>query len=80
MSDYSLAMPFLDGSESFVHGYECGAMAEKMVRGEVFDGRLVHTENVEQLKMLGKMNHYTVSFEVLDDTWTRMTGRRTNAN
>jgi hypothetical protein len=80
MSDYDIVMPFVDGSSSYVNGYECGAIAEKMEHGEVFESRLVHTANIEQLKMLAKRQHYTVTFDIFDQTWTGMTGQRTSAN
>ena len=78
--EYGLVMPFLDESPGFCHGYECGTVSELMRQGRKFDRFTLHSANVEQVKMIAKREHYTVSFQALDDTWSVMDGWRTGAN
>ena len=45
-------MPFIDESESFTNGFECGQIWEKISQGEMLEKYLCHSENEEQIKMI----------------------------
>ena len=48
----TLLMPFIDESESFTNGFECGQIWEKISQGETLEKYLCHSENEEQIKMI----------------------------
>ncbi len=48
----TLLMPFIDESESFTNGFECGQIWEKISQGEILEKYLCHSENEEQIKMI----------------------------
>lgn len=48
----TLLMPFIDESESFTNGFECGQIWEKISQGETLEKYLCHDENEEQIKMI----------------------------
>lgn len=48
----TLLMPFIDESESFTNGFECGQIWEKISQGERLEKYLCHNENEEQIKMI----------------------------
>lgn len=76
---YSILLPFLDDSHSFVHGYECGMISQIMDHKEPID-RTVHSANVEQLKMMADVYGYRINFEEFapamdpEGTYRRMIG------
>lgn len=53
-NEYSLVMKFLDGSESFCHGYEMGMLHMRIQAGEAIDRQTVHSTNREQIEMLAR--------------------------
>lgn len=50
--NYGLIMPFVDESESFVHGFECGIIWEKIKSSERLYEHLFHVENSAQVQMM----------------------------
>lgn len=64
MSDenYGLIMPFLDASESFCHGYECGLLDQRMSLGTAIEQITVHTVNVGQIELICQKNGYRGEF------------------
>ena len=52
--EFSLVMKFLDGSESFCHGYEMGMLHMRMQAGEEIEQQTVHSANREQIEMLAR--------------------------
>lgn len=52
MEQNTLLMPFLDESESFTNGFECGQIWQRISEGETFEKQLIHTENKEQVEMI----------------------------
>ena len=48
----TLLMPFLDESESFTNGFECGQIWQRVSDGESFERCLIHTCNIEQIKLI----------------------------
>ena len=78
--EYELMVPFIDESPSFVHGYECGVIAQNMRTGKAFDDFTMHRINKHQVAMLAKSYHYEVAFKDLDDTWCSLIGVRLSAN
>lgn len=72
---YGLVMRFLDGSESFCNGYECGLLDRHMAVGDSIENQAVHTANVEQIKMLANRYNYSAEFQPSDfEEWTFFTG------
>lgn len=60
---YSIIMPFLDGSKSFCHGYECGMLWVRMAHKlPLEDGVPIHDENIEQIKLMAAHHGYTAEF------------------
>lgn len=59
----TLLMPFIDNSESFTNGFECGQIWEKISQGETLDNYLCHTENEEQIILICESFGVSYKFE-----------------
>lgn len=70
MSEYKVLMPFLDGSESFAHGFEAGLVWSIMDAGRPLKDYLVHTINLPQLKMMAKRFHYDLTVNTTAGEWS----------
>lgn len=68
-------MPFIDESEEFVHGFECGQVWEKLKSGGSLVGYLIHTENSAQIQMICDYYKVRCKIEVHkdDSTWSCLT-------
>src|SRR4051812_46482802 len=83
--EYGLVMKFLDGSESFCHGYEMGMLHMRMQAGETIESQTVHTANREQIEMLARSgiasdHGYSLEWEDTGvDGWLYLTARPTGA-
>lgn len=75
MKDYVCLMPFLDASESFVNGWECGTIWESFSKGGIFEGKIVHLANRNQLIMMADHFGYEWGFQEIDDTWVSFTSK-----
>lgn len=62
-AEYGLVMKFLDGSESFCHGYECGLVDGEMRASKLLEMRTVHTANKQQIEMIANVNNYSVEWQ-----------------
>lgn len=69
MSDMSLILEFVDGSRSFVHGFEAGCVWEMIKAGEPFEQE-VHAANTELYIRMAESLGAEVTAEMLDDTWS----------
>lgn len=72
MNDMTLLMPFVDQSENFVHGFECGQLWLRMEQGFTFDNYVFHTENLKQVEMMCMRFHYTHRIDKIDDCWSSL--------
>ncbi len=75
MEKFSLVMPFVDPSHSFVHGFECGQIWEKMTNSGEFKKQLIHVSNKKQIEMLCARFHYSFIIEDYDETWCYLTAQ-----
>lgn len=66
-------MPFIDESPSFVHGYECGMIAQMLKDGNSLIGYLCHTENSAQIQMICDLYNIKCNITVIDETWSELT-------
>lgn len=68
-----LLMPFIDESESFVHGFECGQIWEKMSEGQQLIAYLFHSENIDQVHLI--CEHFKCEYVIspFDETWSYLT-------
>lgn len=66
--EYKLLMPFLDESESFCHGYECGKIMEQMKTKQVIYTS-IHEANIKQIEMIAELQNYYVEFKLIGDGW-----------
>lgn len=73
MEQNTLLMPFLDESESFTNGFECGKIWQMVSEGETFENQLIHAENKEQIEMICRS--FGVEFGIVehDETWSYLT-------
>ncbi len=69
MSEWGLVVAFPDESPSFVHGYEAGALAERMKRGDVaeIERETVHAANEEIIRRLCVAYGWDCEFEPCKD-------------
>jgi hypothetical protein len=68
-----LLMPFIDESESFANGFECGIIWNKIEEGETLNGHLIHVENIKQIEMICSSFGVDCGIEIVDDTWAYLT-------
>ncbi len=62
---YNMLMPFIEQSEVFVLGFECGQIWENCEAGKQFNEKLIHTKNTKQISMI--MNRYGYAFNIEPD-------------
>jgi len=70
---YGLLFRFDDKSKSFTHGFEAGAIAEEMSRGEMVISGMVHTAN--RGLILRMAEHYGYSVDTTEtnyEEWMEM--------
>lgn len=73
MGDSILLMPFIDESESFTKGFECGQIWELLEAGEMIDNRPCHEENKEQIKMICELFNCNYTLEEAGYGWIYLT-------
>lgn len=61
--EFKPLMPFIDESESFVHGFECGQIWQKLQGGNSFVGYTIHTENSAQIQMI--CDHFKLPCKIM---------------
>lgn len=65
-----LIMPFLvDGSSSFVNGFECGQIFELAGLGRKFDEYIAHESNRMQIEEILLRHGYVFRIEKINDTF-----------
>jgi len=69
----TLLMPFIDESESFTNGFECGQVWEKISEGDCFERHLIHTENINQIKMICDSFGVECLIDDYNETWSYLT-------
>lgn len=67
-----IIMPFIDQSQNFTNGFECGQIWERMERGEKFDKYLMHPDNQLQVEMMCKRFLYKGTIEISGE-WAFLT-------
>lgn len=75
--NYKLLMSFIDESDSFVHGFECGKIWEQMISGREIN-TMVHKSNMKQLEMICEYHNYHSTFTDADETWMKFTASPKN--
>lgn len=70
-TDFGLVVAFPDGSPSFVHGFEAGALWELMTTGTVAEiERTTHRENREVISRMAVAEGWSVEFAASEvDGW-----------
>lgn len=69
----TLLMPFIDESETFTLGFECGQLWERIKEGECFERHPVHTKNVKQIELICRSFGADFGIEYVDDGWSYLT-------
>lgn len=72
-AEFKCLVPFPDGSESFVHGFEAGMIWQRMVLGEFKIGGLdevaTHGENSDVFQRMADAQGYDLSIMPAGDCW-----------
>jgi hypothetical protein len=80
MKENNLLMPFIDESESFTNGFECGQIWEKLqfikelnMHGSRIKDYLIHLENSAQIQAI--CDHFEVKcfITALNEEWANLT-------
>lgn len=71
--EYGLLMPFVDASDSFTNGFECGQIWEKIKQGGSMLGYLVHLENSAQIQMICDHFECKCDIKVVTEEWGELT-------
>lgn len=69
----TLLMPFLDASETFTLGFECGQLWEKIQEGEILSNYPVHTKNKQQIEMICRSFGADFGIEYVNEDWSQLT-------
>jgi hypothetical protein len=69
----TLLMPFIDESESFTNGFECGQIWQMISEGDIIGRHLVHRENIEQIELICRSFGVDFGIDIADDTWAYLT-------
>lgn len=72
----TLLMPFIDSSESFTNGFECGQIWQRISEGESFDRQLVHLDNQKQIEMICESFGVGFTIESANEEWAYLTVSR----
>ena len=67
----NLLMPFIDQSENFVHGFECGQIWEKLEWRRNLADYMIHTVNRKQIEMMCFRAGYNCAIEDLGNGWSK---------
>ena len=70
-AEFRCLVPFPDGSDSFVHGFEAGMVWQRMVAGEaVIENPIAfHVENEEVFRLMAAAQGYDIEVEPPSDGW-----------
>jgi hypothetical protein len=69
----TLLMPFIDESESFTNGFECGQIWQRISEGETIANQLIHWENAEQIKRICETFGLSCEITQWNETWAYLT-------
>lgn len=69
----TLLMPFIDESESFTNGFECGQIWQRISEGETIERQIVHRENEKQIEFICRTFGVECGIDIIDDTWSYLT-------
>lgn len=78
MSDFTMVMPFIDQSDKFCQGFECGQIWEQMKMNKNFDHYLFNVKNKDQIEMMCRRFNYSFMIETMDEWWCYLTAELTN--
>lgn len=71
-----LLVPFIDESESFTNGFECGMIWELMSNNIFIEDKLIHNENLEQIKLIAEHFGYDYNLKDAEDgQWHYLSGK-----
>lgn len=74
---YELILPFPDGSESFVNGFEAGEIWALLRSGQIPDRRPVHTANLDLINRMAVMYGCVARFDLTPwPEWTDVSFER----
>lgn len=76
----ALLMPFLDSSETFTLGFECGQIWEKIQEGETLNKYPVHTKNKEQIELICKSFGVEAEIDYVNEDWSQLTTKSSCAD
>ena len=51
IEDYSVVMPFIDQSETYTLGFECGQIFSDLDK-EIYTDHMVHRKSIEQIRLI----------------------------
>lgn len=72
-----LLMPFIDESESFTKGFECGQLWEIIKAGNTLDKYLCHDSNTKQIEMMCDLFNCDYIIEKVSNDWIYLTIKST---
>lgn len=68
----NLLMPFVDESENFVHGFECGQIWEKIEWRKNLVDYMFHTVNTKQVELMCQRAGYDFTIEEIGNGWSKL--------
>ena len=62
-------MPFIDGSQSFATGFQCGQIWERLNHGDKIESQYIHADAKDQIEMICKRFHALYKIEPIYEGW-----------
>jgi len=77
-AEYGLLVSFIDKSQSFVNGFDCGLLWKEL-QTELPQRRLAHTTNVDQFHKLAEHYNTEMFIDSVDGEWCEVSFVRKRA-
>ena len=65
--EMELLMPFLNDSEDFAYGFQCGQIWERLNHNDTIEGQYIHAAVKDQIEMICRRFHATYTIEPIFD-------------
>lgn len=72
-NNWELVFTFDDGSPSFVHGFVCGKLWQRMVDGESPIEETITHDTAKEVGRMATNRGYRADWEKLNDDWGKVT-------
>lgn len=80
MAEVTLFFEFIDQSENFAYGFECGRIWEIIKSGETISEMMCNSANVLMINQMCRMFNCNYEIEPIDENWIKLNIFKTEVN